>query len=413
MNDVMKLLMASSVFILFYSMVSKFVQDNYNIPTPILTLLYGLLLGKHGLKLLQPHYIFSKHVISIASRIVLCLQTMVVSLSLPKRYIFTYSRSIFCLVILIGFLKCTLTFVILKVFSFLDNSACWATAASLTPTDPILSSSIIKGKFAKRNVSEKLRLLLSAESGINDGFGILMLSISIDILRNPVLFNGLFNFFVYSLGNKVILSSILGYAIGRGVQKVAKYSCCLVSISSEIIGIQTFCLCFFCMALMDPLDGSELICIFFVGIGLNEDEWYTLEQSSNRIAEVVESTFCKVLFIFIGSIVDFDRFTLRMVLVCALIIVIRRPLILLLSYKTVPLIQSTKEALFIGWFGPVGVGALYYCLLYDKKVDTLTIDYGICTVFLSILIHGLSVPAYTLAKKILQTNSIGTINIET
>lgn len=392
----MKLLMASSIFILFYSMVSKYIQDTYNIPTPILTLLYGLLLGKHGLHLLQPHYLFSKYVIAIASRIVLCLQTLVVSLSLPRKYIFTHAKSVFSLVIFIGFLKCTLTFIILRIFSYLDTSACWATAASLTPTDPILSSSIIKGKFSRKNVSEKLRLLLSAESGINDGFGILMLSISIDILKNPILLNGLFNFFIYTLGNKVILSGLIGYIIGRLVNKISKLSCSLGSLRSETIGIQAFCLCFFSMALMDALDGSELICIFFLGIGLNEDEWYSLENSSSRIAEIIEGAFCKVLFIFIGTIVDFNRFDLRMVILCILIIIIRRPLILIFSYKAIPLINSRKEAFFVGWFGPIGVGALYYCLLYDKKMDTLTIDYGVCTVFFSILIHGLSVPVYKL-----------------
>ncbi|KAM0679511.1 Na+/H+ antiporter [Glugoides intestinalis] len=381
-------------------MVSKIISDKYNIPTPIVTLLYGMLIGKHGFKLFVPHYIFSKDIISMASRIVLCLQTMVVSLSLPKRYIFTNGKSIVNLVIVIGALKCLLTFIILKVFTFLDNSTCWATAASLTPTDPILSSSIIKGKFARQHVPEKLQLLLTAESGINDGFGILMLSISLDILKSPSIAPGLYNFFVYSLGNKVILSGILGYFIGRAIQFIYKTTFKHGIVSSEIIGIQTFCLCFLAMALMEFIDGSELICIFFIGIGLNEDEWYTADGSSNRIAEIVESTFCKVLFIFIGTIIDFKRFTLRMIFVCATIILVRRPLILLFSHKTIPLLQNIKEALFVGWFGPVGVGALYYCLLYDKKADTLTIDYGICTVFLSVFIHGLSVPLYKLFRRI-------------
>lgn len=392
--------MAASLFILFYSMISKYIQHRYNIPTPILTLLYGILLGKHVCNIIQPHYILSKHIISMASRVVLCLQTMVVSLSLPRGYIFTFYRSIFSLVILIGFLKCGLTFLILKAFSHLDNPACWATAASLTPTDPILSSSIIKGRFATKNISTKLRLLLSAESGINDGFGILMLSVSIDILRSPVVLTGILNFFLYSLGNKVILSGIIGYCLGWGIQRLSKICCGLGFISAEMVGVQAFCLCFFCIALMDFTNGSELICIFFVGIGLNEDEWYTLESSSNRISEIVEGAFCKVLFIFIGTIIDFGRFNGRMFLVCALIIFLRRPLILLFSYRAVPLIENRKEAFFIGWFGPVGIGALFYCLLYDKRVGTLTVDYGLCTVFLSVLIHGLSAPFYAILMKL-------------
>lgn len=395
MNDLIKLIMASSTFIIFYSMVSKYLQDTCNIPDPITTTFYGILIGKQGLRLTEPHYVYSKNLISVASRIVLCIQTMAVALSLPRKYVFKNSKSIFSLVIFIGFLKCMLTFVILKSLSFLDNSTCWAIAASLTPTDPILSSSIVKGRFAKTHVSEKLRLLLSAESGMNDGFGILMLGISFDILKNPDFRGGVYSFVVYTIGNKVLLSASIGYVIGLAVQSITKMCCSMEMIRAEVMSIHTLSLSFLGLAIMDATNGSELICIFFIGIALNEDEWYTLESSSNRLSEVMESAFCKILFIFIGSTIDFSRFNLRMVYICILIILIRRPLILLFSYKAVPLIENKKEALFVGWFGPVGVGALYYCLMYDRKVDTLTIDYGICMVLISTVIHGLSVPFYT------------------
>lgn len=399
MNDLMKMTLFSSVFIIFYSMFSKYIQENHNIPDPVVILVVGLLMGKHGSEMLIPHYVFSKKMVSISSRLVLCLQTMVVSLSLPKSYVKINGKSIFSLVIVLGFIKCIFTFIILKALSYLDNSTCWAISASLTPTDPILSSSIIKGKFAQQHVPEKLRLLLSAESGINDGFGILMLSISIDILKNPMIGQGIAHFFFRTLGIKVLLSGIIGYFIGILIQKITKKCCSMELIKSEVMGIHSICLCFLGLALMDLIDGSELICIFFMGIGLNDDEWYTLERSSNRISEAIESVSCKVLFLFLGTVIDFNRFTMRMVLICSAILICTRPLILLLSYKTVPLIKNKKEALFIGWFGPVGVGALFYCLLYDQKVDTLTIDYGICTVFLSTLIHGFSVPLYEFLKK--------------
>lgn len=395
----MKMTLFSSVFIIFYSMFSGYIQETHNIPDPVVILIVGLLMGKHASEIVVPHYVFSKDIVSVSSRLVLCLQTMVVSLSLPKNYLNKNYKSVFSLVILLGFAKCFCVFVTFKLFSRLDNSTCWAIAASLTPTDPILSSSIIKGKFAQKYVPEKLRMLLSAESGINDGFGILMLSISIDILRNPSLKDGMIQFIIYTLGVKVILSGVIGYLIGMIVQKITKKCCSMELIKSEVMGIHSICLCFLGLALMDIIDGSELICIFFMGIALNNDEWYTLERTSNRISEAIEGVSCKVLFLFLGTVIDFNRFTLRMVLICSVVLIVIRPLSLLLAYKTVPLIKNKKEALFVGWFGPVGVGALYYCLLYDKKVDTLTIDYGICTVFLSTFIHGFSVPIYEVISK--------------
>lgn len=42
-------------------------------------------------------------------------------------------------------------------------------AACLTPTDPILASAVIGGKYADKHVPAHLRHLLAAESGCNDG----------------------------------------------------------------------------------------------------------------------------------------------------------------------------------------------------------------------------------------------------
>ena len=45
-------------------------------------------------------------------------------------------------------------------FTFLDAMAL---AACITPTDPILASSIVKGRFAEEHIPEHVRDLLSAE----------------------------------------------------------------------------------------------------------------------------------------------------------------------------------------------------------------------------------------------------------
>jgi NhaP-type Na+/H+ or K+/H+ antiporter len=46
-----------------------------------------------------------------------------------------------------------------------------AIGACVTPTDPVLSNSIVKGKFADKNVPKDLQKIVIAESGANDGLG--------------------------------------------------------------------------------------------------------------------------------------------------------------------------------------------------------------------------------------------------
>jgi NhaP-type Na+/H+ or K+/H+ antiporter len=46
-----------------------------------------------------------------------------------------------------------------------------AVGACVTPTDPVLSNSIVKGKFADTNIPRDLQRIIIAESGANDGLG--------------------------------------------------------------------------------------------------------------------------------------------------------------------------------------------------------------------------------------------------
>jgi NhaP-type Na+/H+ or K+/H+ antiporter len=56
-------------------------------------------------------------------------------------------------------------------------------AACVTPTDPVLSNSLVNGRFAERHVAANLREIIVAESGANDGFGYPFLFLALCILR--------------------------------------------------------------------------------------------------------------------------------------------------------------------------------------------------------------------------------------
>jgi NhaP-type Na+/H+ or K+/H+ antiporter len=56
-------------------------------------------------------------------------------------------------------------------------------AACVTPTDPVLSNSIVKGKFADKHVPRPLQRIIVAESGANDGLGYPFLFFGIYLLK--------------------------------------------------------------------------------------------------------------------------------------------------------------------------------------------------------------------------------------
>jgi len=58
-----------------------------------------------------------------------------------------------------------------------------AVGACVTPTDPVLSNSIVKGKFADQNVPKSLQKIIIAESGANDGLGYPFLFIALYLIK--------------------------------------------------------------------------------------------------------------------------------------------------------------------------------------------------------------------------------------
>lgn len=58
-----------------------------------------------------------------------------------------------------------------------------AIGACVTPTDPILSNVIVKGRFADHNVPKDLQQIIIAESGANDGLGYPFLFLALYLIQ--------------------------------------------------------------------------------------------------------------------------------------------------------------------------------------------------------------------------------------
>ena len=74
-----------------------------------------------------------------------------------------------------------LVFALVPHISFLHALA---VGACVTPTDPVLSNSIVKGKFADKNIPKELQKIIVAESGANDGLGYPFLFLPLYLIKH-------------------------------------------------------------------------------------------------------------------------------------------------------------------------------------------------------------------------------------
>lgn len=118
------------------------------------------------------------------TRLVLGVQLVLAGVQLPKRYLQIEWRS---LGLLLGpgmaamwMCSSLVIWAMVPNFKFLHALII---GACVTPTDPVLSNSIVKGKFADKHVPRELQRIIIAESGANDGLGYPFLFFAVYLLQ--------------------------------------------------------------------------------------------------------------------------------------------------------------------------------------------------------------------------------------
>lgn len=118
------------------------------------------------------------------SRLVLCVQLVIVGVHLPSQYLRYNWKSLAWLLGpgMIGMWLSTslLVWAMVPHLSFLHSLAI---GACVTPTDPILSNAIVKGAFADQHIPKDLQLIIISESGANDGLGYPFLFIALYLIK--------------------------------------------------------------------------------------------------------------------------------------------------------------------------------------------------------------------------------------
>jgi Sodium/hydrogen exchanger family len=90
--------------------------------------------------------------------------------------------------------------------------------AIVTPTDPVVASSIVAGGVAERNLPARLRHAISSESGFNDGLALPFVVLPVLVLTEPpgeVLGHWLTHTVLLEIVGGAALASLMGYLAGK------------------------------------------------------------------------------------------------------------------------------------------------------------------------------------------------------
>lgn len=369
-----------SVFLIAYALYSELIRNRLHLSEPPLATLVGIIFGPRCIGILDPEsWGWQDDITQEFTRIIVGVQVFAAGIELPKRWLSRHWRSVAMMlgpVMLFGWLASALiVYLILKT----KFTTALIIGACLTPTDPVLSASVLgEAKFSQR-IPKRLRHLLSAESGCNDGISFPFLYAGLFAVTTATAGGAVKDWFLDVIIWQCLIGTGIGVLIGIAANKLLKLCEKNGYIQDFTLFVFYFLLAIFCIGVGSTLGSDDFLVAFGAGTAFAWDGWFTEKTEKVKLPNVLDLLLNSTFFVYFGAIVPWEQFTGQMnvwkLLAClVLILLLRRIPIVLVTHRWIPDVRNYREAIFSGHFGPMGVGALFLAIEARARLETGSSD---------------------------------------
>jgi sodium/hydrogen antiporter len=264
----------------------------------------------------------------------------------------------------------------------------WAEAfllgAVLSPTDPVVTSTVVSA----RRLPERLRHALNLESGLNDGLALPFVLFFL-VLASPE--TGAGGEGLELLGEAVMgaaLGAALGAAGGKMLPRLPG-----AGITPRYEGLYALGICLTAFALSELTIGNGLVAAFVSGVALAAVE-HEIPEAFVGFSENLSAIFQVVTFVAFGALVvatGYDASVWALAAFIPLVLLVARPVAILVAFARTDF--PRPQRLFMAWFGPKGVASILFALfvLNSQAPDrSLAFDVAAFVILASIVAHGLT-----------------------
>lgn len=111
------------------------------------------------------------------------------------------------------------------------------------------------------------------------------------------------------------------------------------------------------------METDGILAVFVAGLIFSDVVSGQEKAEQENVQEAINRFFTLPIFILLGLVIPWQQWWALgwrgLILVVTVLLLRRLPAILLL-YRQIDPLKKIPDALFTGWFGPVGVAAIYY-----------------------------------------------------
>ncbi|TQV97777.1 hypothetical protein V2A60_006498 [Cordyceps javanica] len=429
-------------FISLFGLVSYLLKEHFYLSEALISMVIGVAFGPKGAQFIRPHEYAGcpqnnlsasqceANIDAITldfSRLVLAVQLVLAGVQLRSKYMWLEAKSVLLLVgpgmAMMWLATSLLVWGLLGTPSFLHALA---VGACVTPTDPVLSAVIVKGKFADKNIPKELQDLIVAESGTNDGLGYPWLFFALYLIKyigagaDPAAGGagqafGLW--FALTWAYVILMSIAYGAVVGLLAQYLLHWAEDRGWVDRESFLVFAISLGLFVLGTCGLIGTDDVLACFVAGNAFTWDDWFRQETKDDSLQPTVDMLLNVSIFLWYGAVIPWDLIahndftTLSRVIPLGLLILLLRRLPWIYGmHHWIHQIDSHRNAIFVGFFGPIGVSAIFYLFITTEFIDRhLSDDDGVprddvkhlrdtvtvvvwFMVVASVVVHGLSIP---------------------
>ena len=325
------------------------------------------------------------------TRLVLGVQLVLAGIQLPNKYLQHEWKSLALLLGpgMTGMWICSslLVWAMVPNLSFLHSLAI---GACVTPTDPVLSNSIVKGKFADKNIPKDLQKIIIAESGANDGLGYPFLFLALYLIKycgsggagqpgGARLAMGYW--FGETWGYTIILSVLYGAAVGYIAKELLHWAEEKKFVDRESFLVFAITLALFITGTCGMIGSDDVLACFIAGNAFTHDDWFRLKTKDDSLQPTIDMLLNLSIFMWFGAVCPWASFAhndvipiYRLIFLGILILLFRRLPVVFALHWQIWQIEEKQQALFVGFFGPIGVSAVFYLYISLEFLGAITVD---------------------------------------
>ena len=372
-------------------------KERYYLSEALISLVAGIVFSPHAANFVRPlDYALGSQdnldaITLYFTRLVLGVQLVLAGVQLPSKYLQHEWKSLALLLGpgMTGMWICSslLVWAMVPNLSFLHSLAI---GACVTPTDPVLSNSIVKGKFADKNIPKDLQKIIIAESGANDGLGYPFLFLALYLIKyvgsdgagqpgGARLAMGYW--FGETWGYTIILSVLYGATVGYIAKELLHWAEEKRFVDRESFLVFAITLALFITGTCGMIGSDDVLACFITGNAFTHDDWFRLKTKDDSLQPTIDMLLNLSIFMWFGAVCPWASFAhndviplYRLIFLGILILLFRRLPVVFALHWNIWQIEEKQQALFVGFFGPIGVSAVFYLYMSLEFLGAITVD---------------------------------------